>query len=71
MEIAAAGAEVVSGLHLLGAGDDAGAVVLAPLADLAVAEAELAQAAHEAGRNFLQGQQRGSAVFYAGQESIL
>ncbi len=47
------GAEEVAGLHLLGAGDNAGLVVLAPLADLAVAKAELAEAADEAGRHFL------------------
>ena len=40
-----------SGLHLLGAGPDAAAVVVAPLPDLLPLQAEVVQAADEASRN--------------------
>ena len=53
VKVAAAGAEEVSGLDLLGAGDDAGLVVLTPLADLAVSKPELSEAADEPGGHFL------------------
>ena len=49
VEVASPGAEEVAGLNLLRAGSDAGLVVLAPLADLAVPQPELPEAADESG----------------------
>ena len=54
VEVASPGAEEVAGLNLLRAGNDAGLVVLAPLADLAVPQPELPEAADESGWHFLE-----------------